>query len=124
MTRNKYAAFLLISFLLIAGGHYFLDTIYHWNKQIDVVYKIDGYVFALYLISIPIMWKELESRTERFVLKFMVVTTLQILGVLGMMAFVTYSRAPGSRNAIIQLLAVFVVMLIVQSTLLIRSRKG
>lgn len=119
MTASKYFLFLILGIAAVYGIHFSL-----LNAQV-VSYKwfhfnlFDGIVIFLFLVGGLLVAPAIRKSAEQFVMKFMILTTVQLLSALSIIAAVIYTKQPQARHLAFNILAFFVALLIIQSVLLV-----
>ncbi len=74
----------------------------------------------LYGVGSILIFPAFSKPPDQFVSRFMILTTIQLLLTLFMMAFLVYKKVYILKTTLLHFLCVFVILLIVQSALLIR----
>lgn len=123
MTKQAYALMILLSAVLIFSAHFLLlhfGVVSYWFKHFVA---LDIVVFALFFIALPIILVG-KVTNESFVMRFMGLTTFQLLGILSIVAAVIYSSVPMKRHIVYNLLGVFLSMLVAQSIALAKYSKS
>jgi len=124
MTSKKYFTILGLGCALVYGIHFTLlhtEIIqYNW-KHFNV---LDIAVFAIFFLSGLIITPGFKQEAEKFVTRFMVTTTVQLLSMLSIIAAILYTKQPNGRQIAFSLIGVFLMLLVVQTTMLIRNMKS
>ena len=120
MKSNAYVSRFLPIALLLIGVHVILVStgIISVNTRMAIISDVIlGFIFG---IGTPIVVRGLNKEKEAFVGSFLILTTLQMLSVMSVLAAFVYRKIHGFRDVSLQLVSVFVVILIVQSYFLIK----
>lgn len=123
MTLSKYLTALILTFVTVLVSHYFISDSSGAKILFSRLVYWDTLLFTLFLLGPVVLRKDLHNSSESFVLKFMVVTTLQLLAVLSLAAYVVFSGIKYARENVYHVIAVFILFLFVQSVILVRSRR-
>jgi hypothetical protein len=83
----------------------------------------DGIVFLIFFIGGLMIVPAFQQKAENFTMRFLVLTTVQMLSMLAIVAALAYAKIPNSRVIGFNLVAVFLVFLVVQSFLLVKGLK-
>lgn len=123
MTIKRYFISLFIAILVIYGAHFLMlhnrvisYSWYHFNV-------FDIAVFMVYLFGGLMFSPAFKETGEKYVGRFLVLTTFQMLAVLALVLAVVYTKVPNSRMLVFNVIGVFLSMLAVQSVLLVSGLK-
>lgn len=83
----------------------------------------DIILLVIFLLGIPIVAAGIKKKEGGFVGSFMVLTTVQMLSTLAVLAAFVYTQIPNFKEISLQLVAVFIILLIVQSIFLVKLVK-
>lgn len=122
MTKNKFTVRLLGITLFLAFIHFILNQSYLQRISIRNLIEMEALTFILVLMGLVILLPAVEDKNEKFIARFMITTTVQMLGLLSYVVYVFVLKYEQIRFFSIDLLLLFVAILSVQSILLIRSR--
>jgi hypothetical protein len=122
MTKSKFALQLFLSFSLLVLTHVLLNSFMEMISW-PALLKIDAFVFLLTVFGYFVMASEMGKAREQFVSKFLIITTVQMLAVMSMLLFISYTGKGNARIVLLNQVSFFVAVMAVQSVLLIRSRK-
>ncbi len=123
MTKSKFALLHFGLSILILVVHFILNVFYIQKLNSNALIELEAVVFILIIIGYTIMSPEIQRTDEKFVARFMITTTVQMLGLLSYVVYVFVSKYQHIKFFLIDLLVLFVAVLITQSLLLIRSRR-
>ena len=119
MTPSKYFLKLVLGMAIIYAVHFFLlhtqQVSYNWYH----FNLFDCILFVLFFIGGAIVSPGFKGESEGFVMRFMVITTVQLLSVLSLIAAVLYTKQPQGRHLTYNIIGVFLALLIIQSALLV-----
>lgn len=76
-------------------------------------------LFVIYVLGIVVIAPGLDKKPENFVGRFLVLTTVQLLAAMSVLAALAYVRVPEMRELSLHFISAFVVALGIQSYLLI-----
>lgn len=124
MTKVSFALKFSIGLAVIIALHQFYALKFESRLNLQELIKIDAIVFILALMGYFIMAPEIGKKREQFVARFLILTTIQMLAVLSIVAFIAYSGKPNFKLLGVHQIAVFTIMMIFQSILLGVSRKS
>lgn len=123
MTIRRYFISLIIAIFVIYGAHFLMlhnrvisYSWYHFNV-------FDIAVFMVYLLGGLMFSSAFRETGEKYVMKFLVLTTFQMLAVLALVLAVVYVKVPNTRMLAFNVIGVFLSMLTVQSVLLVSGLK-
>lgn len=124
MKSKSFLLLMLITAILIYGVHFLLlhnrVVSYNWFhfNLFDII------VLVIFLLTSLIAANALKQKSEDFVMKFMLVTTLQFLSVLAIIAAIIFAKLPQSKIIALNVVSVFFAMLMVQSVSLILALRS
>lgn len=108
-------------FFFITLGLYLLAVNLHWLKiDFNKALLIIGILSAIFLVGLVIIAPGLNKSPENFILRFLILTTVQMLSVLSIILAWVYSKYPDAKTLGFHLIFTFCWLLAVQSVLLIR----
>ncbi|TNE71651.1 MAG: hypothetical protein EP333_08760 [Bacteroidetes bacterium] len=124
MKKSRFSLLLFGGLLLAVIIHFAL--IRSLNIPISWRDYLEGttVVSILTLIGFILIIPALSDFSEQFVGKFMIMTTVQMLGILSYMVYVFITNPKSLQIVAANILPLFIVMLFFQSLLLIRSRRS
>ena len=121
MTSKKYLLTLFITAVLVYGTHFLLlhsrvvsYNWYHFNL-------FDGMIFLIFLVGGLMILPAFQQKGEDFVLRFLVLTVVQMLSFLVIIGALAYVKIPNFKMIGVNAMLVFLVFLIVQSVLLVKG---
>lgn len=120
---KQYLTTIVVGALLIFGAHFLLLHFNVVSYNFKHFVALDIIIIALFILASPIVLVGNVTH-ESFVLRFMGLTTFQLLGVLSIIGAVVYSGIPLIRHIVYNLMGVFLAMLVVQSIALMKFSKG
>lgn len=121
MKKNKryFKSFLLTALGLI-GIHIGLVDTFNFGISLIQALQIDGFVFVLFLLSSLIAAPSLDKDPEQFALRYLLLTTLQLLAPLGAVVLWMVSKVPHIQALGLNMVAMFGLFLTFQSIYFIR----
>lgn len=121
MKKNKryFKSFLLTALGLI-GIHIGLVDTFNLGISIFQALQIDGFIFVLFLLSSLIAAPSLDKDPEQFALRYLLLTTLQLLAPLGAVVLWMVSKVPHIQALGLNMVAMFGLFLTFQSIYFIR----
>ena len=121
MKKNKryFKSFLLTALGLI-GIHIGLVDTFNLGISLIQALQIDGFVFVLFLLSSLIAAPSLDKDPEQFALRYLLLTTLQLLAPLGAVVLWMVSKVPHIQALGLNMVAMFGFFLTFQSIYFIR----
>ena len=121
MKKNKryFKSFLLTALGLI-GIHIGLVDTFNLGISLIQALQIDGFVFVLFLLSSLIAAPSLDKDPEQFALRYLLLTTLQLLAPLGAVVLWMVSKVPHIQALVLNMVALFGLFLTFQSIYFIR----
>lgn len=120
---NKSRAFSkrFLYFLVISLGLYLQLVNMQWLKiESESALKIVGILLAIFLLGLLIVAPGLNKSAENFTLRFLILTTVQMLSVLSIILALIYLKQPEAKTIGFHLIFSFTFLLAIQSVLLIR----
>ena len=124
MTRSRYIVSLFISLFVICGVHHLIVHLLNYPISIQSALRIEGISLALIAIGTRVIVSEVDRKSEGFVARFMIMTTIQMLGILSIAVWISTSGVENYRSIVIHQMLFFIAAMAVQSLLLIASRKS
>lgn len=121
MNKLKLYSLFTLAILLIVFGTYFTLV----DGRILPIKKHHATVIILtesfiYLLGILIVAPGFKQSPERFVGRFMILTTVQMLSAMSILLAFVYSKQQEVKTLIFHFVCIFVILLIIQSILLIK----
>lgn len=108
---------LLTAVLLIHSGLVFF-------RIFDVNFKqfisLEIVLFVIYVLGIVVIAPGLDKKPENFVGRFLILTTVQLIAAMAVLAVMAYVKLPNMRSLSLHFISAFIVLLGVQSYLLIK----
>lgn len=117
MKSKTIILYLLLAFSIISG-HYFSVQSHILKGDLKIALIIDLYLVLLCVVSAFILYTKTVD-AEKFTLRFLIVTTIQFIGFLSLIAALVFKKIPDLKYWCISAVAVFCLILIVQTTLLL-----
>jgi hypothetical protein len=123
MKTKKYAInFLLITALILALDSIIIKYLAE-SLAFNKVLILNIAVLFIFLIGTIIVAPALEKEPKNFVGSFLILTTVKMISILFVFAAVVYTKIENVKLIVLHALLVFVIILIFQSILLIKSTK-
>lgn len=121
MTTKKYVILMLLTCAVVYGVHFILlvQRVAHFNWIHFNV--LDGIIFLLFVVGGAAVMQGVKKSPENFVLRFMSLTTFQLLAILSIIAAVIYSDVHQARHVVFNIMGVFVCLLAAQSFFLVSA---
>ncbi len=121
MTKSRiYTTRFLSALLLICGLHLLLGGLGVLSLPEKRVILIDVILLLIFGGGMLIIAPGLNRTAENFVGRFLILTTVQMLSALSVIAAIVYKKVEMARPMGFHLIVVFLVLLTIQSVLLIR----
>ncbi len=127
MKMKKSKIFIILLCLVIVavvGVHLLLTAQGLVGITMNWALRLDGLIIALFIVGGLIVMPSLAVDPEKFVLRFLVLTTLQLLGAFSIVAFLAYTKPVNVKALAFNVLCVYSVLLFAQSVLMIRLNKA
>lgn len=120
MTSNKFAFYFLCIVFVTVVTHLLL--VFGQVIEVDFRFSVVGDIALCFIfgMTLPIALNGIKKDSERFVGSFLIVTTIQMLLMLSLLAAYAYMKVPGFKTVSLQLVSLFVFLLAVQSFFLIK----
>lgn len=119
--RGRYVRQLLAGIAVIVGFHLLLVKKFFPELSFPLFLKLDLVNAFIFLIGLPIVTIGNTMDDSGFVGRFLVLTTVQMLSFMALLAALFYVQTPDFRPVVLHLVALFVALLAMQSTVMIRS---
>lgn len=119
--RGKYTRNLVLGIAVIVGLHLLLVKVFYPELSFSSFLKLDLVNAFIFLIGLPIVTIGNTSDNAGFVGRFLVLTTVQMLSFMALLAALFYVQTPDFRPVVLHLVALFVALLAMQSVVMIRT---
>lgn len=119
MTKKETILYTFI-FLFIVFTHLVLIQLNVLKGALSMAILIDV-VLSILIFSSVIMLRNNDKNKETFAQRYLIVTTIQFIGFLSVILALVYSRIPDVKYWSFTALIIFLMMLITQTVLLLRS---
>lgn len=103
---------IVLAFLEVFGGTF---------KSILV---LDILLFVVFGAGAMLIGPGLDKEPENFVNRFLILTTVQLLAAMSILAALAYVKMPDMRTVALQFISVFVILLAIQSFFLVKGVKN
>lgn len=121
MSKGKRFIFQFLTFLVLTIALYSLAVYMQWlTVETNHATIIVGVILAIFLLGILIISPGLNKSPENFVMRFLILTTVQMLSVLSVILALVYTKYPEAKTMGFHLIFIFCFLLATQSVLLIR----
>lgn len=124
ITKSRYLIFLIVGLLVLSGIHHSILYFQNYPISVQSALKIELVSAILMAVGSLVILPEIRKKSEGFVARFMIMTTIQMLGILSMAVWIAMSGADNYRSIVIHQMLFFIAAMAVQSLLLIASRKS
>ena len=84
---------------------------------------LDGILFLMFGTGALLIGPGLDKDPDNFVNRFLILTTVQLLASMSALAALVFMKTPDVRRAALQFIAVFVILLAIQSFFLVKGVK-
>lgn len=88
-----------------------------------VMAQIDSFLAFIFVVALLIAVPGIKKGGENFAQRFLIVTTVQLLSMLGLILVLTFAKIPGTKVLGFNAISVFVILLLIQSVFLIKKIK-
>ncbi len=112
---------------LVAGViiiHISLVFLGFFDGTFKTIVVLDVLLFVVFGAGAILVSPGLDKEPENFVNRFLILTTVQLLAAMSMLAALAYLKMPDMRTVALQFVAVFVVLLALQSFFLVKGVKN
>ncbi len=123
MKSKQYLKHLSISLFAVLAFHHALVYLLPLGLDPRTALIYDSFLFCLFALGAVIIAPALNRDKETFVLRFLVLTTIQMLTFIGAITVLIVLQIDNIRLIGFHLIGVFIPLLTIQSTLLIRLTK-
>ncbi|TNF47676.1 MAG: hypothetical protein EP305_07215 [Bacteroidetes bacterium] len=124
ISKNTYLYFFPVLLILTSGIYISLSFLNILSMPFENALQIGGFTFLIFFLGVLIMAPGFSKGAQQFVMRFMVITTLQMLSVLSVIMVVAYRSIENAKWIGYHLLFLFCFFLFVQSFLLIKAGSG
>lgn len=125
MTNSrKFISYMVVAVLILLIGHFVLHFTGYLSSPAILYQLIVGSILFLFIGGAFLIGPGLHKAPENFVGRFMILTTVQMLTILSIIAAVVYKNYSGLKSFGFQLISIFIALLFLQSFLLIRLNKN
>ncbi|MEJ6776336.1 MAG: hypothetical protein QNK85_03310 [Crocinitomicaceae bacterium] len=111
----------LVAIILIS--HIFLSFLEVLGLKTQSNLILDAFLFLIFALGAIIIGPGLDKEPGNFVNRFLILTTLQLLSAMSVLAVLVFMKTPDVRRAALQFIAVFVILLAIQSFFLVKGVK-
>lgn len=120
MTSSKFAVYFLSIVIVTVVAHLLL--VFGQVIEVNFRFSIVGDIALCFIfgMTLPISLKGIKKGSEGFVGSFLIVTTVQMLLMMSLLAAYAYMKVPGFKTVSLQLVSLFVFLLAIQSFFLIK----
>lgn len=119
MTKKE-AYIYILSFVLIVFIHLLLIHFNVLKGELSTALTIDGILSILPLMSVIILYTRNKNK-DTFAQRYLIVTTFQFIGFLSGILGMVYGRIPDVKYWSFSTLVIFLLVLIIQTVILLRS---
>jgi hypothetical protein len=88
------------------------------------IVTLDVILFIMFGAGAMLIGPGLDKDPENFVNRFLILTTVQLLAAMSILAALAYVKMPDMRTVALQFISIFVILLAVQSFLLVKGVKN
>ena len=121
MTKNKRYLFVFLPLVVFAiCMHLALIGLEAFQVDWSTMLKLDVVISILFIAGAFIIAPGFVKDPDSFVNRFLVLTTLQMLAMLSLLAALVYVKVPDMRGIGFHSISIFIILLMIQSILLIR----
>jgi len=103
---------LVLAFFDVFGGHF------------QPILVLDILLLVVFGLGAILIGPGLDKDPENFVNRFLILTTVQLLGAMSILAALAYLKMPDMRIIALQFISVFIILLGVQSFFLVKGVKN
>jgi hypothetical protein len=108
---------------IILISHIFLSFLEVLGLKTQSNLILDAFLFLIFALGAIIIGPGLDKEPGNFVNRFLILTTLQLLSAMSVLAVLVFMKTPDVRRAALQFIAVFVILLAIQSFFLVKGVK-
>ena len=119
----KYTIRFTVWALVILLAH-LVATFTVWYLPLEKLKLVYGVIALIFALGAVIIAPGLSKDPEKFAIRFLLLTTVQMLAVFGFIGFLAFSEMKGVRNIGFHTIALFIGLLFTQSYHLIRINSG
>ncbi|MBL4862705.1 MAG: hypothetical protein JKY09_06790 [Crocinitomicaceae bacterium] len=105
----------------VIGLHVGLVALHVFPVDFFTILKLDVVLLVLYAAGALIMAPGLMRHGESFVNRFLILTTVQMLAMMGVIAALAYVKLKGALEIGFHTVSVFLILLIIQSYFLVKN---
>ena len=121
MTSKKFTLLFVAIIAVLISLHIILIEFNFFKVAIEEMVKLDVILAIVYLAGLGLIVPGLSKNPENFVGRFLILTTVQLLAAMSVLAALTYIKHPLMRDLSLHFISLFVILLGVQSILLVKS---
>jgi len=122
MKNNLYLR-LIGATAVIVLVHVVIAKLFFQISNVNIIYALDAFLIFLFLASGLIIKSKKRDNPEGFVGRFMILTTIQLLSAMSVLAALSFVNIVNLRFVSLNFIGVFIAVLTAQSLLLIRGVK-
>lgn len=119
----KYSVVFFPMLILLVGGYFGMFQLEYIKLPSANIYLVMLSSLLIFSLGTVIIAPGLTKTAENFSARFLILTTLQMLSVLSVIAYLVYSEMFEAKKTGFHLLTLFVILLFIQSYLLIIFKK-
>lgn len=110
--------FILLTLILVIHSSLVLLEVFSVNFSKFI--SLEVVLFVIYALGIVVIAPGLDKNPDNFVGRFLILTTIQLLAAMSVLAALAYVKVPEMRALSLHFISVFVVILGIQSFLLVK----
>lgn len=119
--KSKHFSFrFIILLLLVLSAHSVLVFLEIFKVDFTKFISLEIVLFVIYALGIIVIAPGLDKNPENFVGRFLILTTIQLLAAMSVLAALAYVQVPEMRSLSLHFISVFVIVLGIQSFLLVK----
>ena len=124
MKSKQYNNQILISILLVFTIHFTFFFLGMYHLTLKSMLSIDGFLFIIYFLSSLIISPGLDKASDTLIRKVVILKLIQFLAALFSIVLFNVTKIHNSVAVSCHLLAVFLMLMAIQSVLLVKRIRG
>ena len=120
MKSKQFSLKFLVLLLLVLSLHSLLVFFQVFGVSFSKFISLEIVLLVIYALGVLVIAPGLDKNPENFVGRFLILTTIQLIAAMSVLAALAYAKVPEMRSLSLHFISAFVLVLGVQSYLLVR----
>ena len=120
MKSKQFSLKFLVLLLLVLSLHSLLVFFQVFGVSFSKFISLEIVLLVIYALGVLVIAPGLDKNPENFVGRFLILTTIQLIAAMSVLAALAYAKVPEMRSLSLHFISAFVLVLGVQSYLLVK----